>query len=114
MRQNVQVVTLDILMFTQMGMPRNVQNLPPADGLPTVSFVPVMHYKPMMNYPNAGYVYIPNNSHGNFATCSPFMSQPSSGLLPQPHPQGAPPAGPPTSVTKKGGGLDVSIGALSI
>ncbi|KAM7491784.1 hypothetical protein LguiA_034705 [Lonicera macranthoides] len=97
-----------------MGMPRNVQNLPAADSLPTVSFVPVMNYKPMMNYPNAGYVYIPSNSHGNFATCAPFMTQPSSGLLAQLHPQGEPPVGPPTSVTKKGGGLEVSIGALSI
>ncbi|KAK3026422.1 hypothetical protein RJ639_041434 [Escallonia herrerae] len=75
--------------------------------MPTVSFAPVL------NFPNPAYVYVPH-SHGSFATCGPFVVQPSIGPTPQPPiPQGQPQAGPPTSVTKKDG-LEAGIGALSI
>ncbi|KAF5959780.1 hypothetical protein HYC85_000989 [Camellia sinensis] len=60
------------------GVSGNVQNFPGGTLYPTMSLVP------MVNFPNHhGYFYVPK-SYGNFATCGPYMAQPSSGLLAQP------------------------------
>ncbi|CAK9188052.1 unnamed protein product [Ilex paraguariensis] len=86
------------------GASTNGQNFPAPNHMQAMSFVPVM------NFPNQGYFGLPS-SHGNFATCAPFML--SRDLLPQPVHQGASQAGPGTSGTKKDG-LELSIGVLSI